>query len=149
MQAYFRRKPTPISRSAFFVIPLFSLNEIKQKVRRLNYQQAMSQAQLLMQTLLPISDSNDMFARILLCVNMWQTICKYTYIRYRHARKIVFQVRYEKEFRSNKEVENALKFELDMAEELAASQRGLYVARQWQKRWESRKHRSKSEVPHH
>jgi hypothetical protein len=106
----------------------------------------MSQAQLLMQKL-PFSDSYAIFARILLCVNMWQTICKYTDTRYRHARKIVFQVRYEKASRSSKEIKNALKFELDMAEELTASQRGLYVARQWQNRWESRQHRSKSEVP--
>jgi hypothetical protein len=108
----------------------------------------MSQAQLLMQKL-PFLDSNDIFARVLLCVNMWQTICKYKDTRYRHARKIVFQIRYEKASRSNKEVENALTFELDMAEELAASQRGLYLARHWQRIWESRKHRSKSEVPRH
>ena len=115
---------------------------MNKNLSRLQYQQVMIKGQTLIQQLpIPITNNvNEMQSRILLTINAWQALSNYTNLRYQRARKLVFHLRYEKEAPC-KEIQKALTVQLDMAEESAASQTGLYLAKQWQKRWEQKMRR--------
>lgn len=126
-----------------------SLIEIKRKVRRLQYVEAMVECQDLMRTLPVVCSSQTselLQLRIIVLLNSWQALCRYTSIRHRRAQKIVFQLRHEHAAPA-KAVRTALALQLDMAEQCTASQKGIYLTQQWQKRCESHiRRRSKSDT---
>ena len=137
------------------------LRQICTDVRRLNFHQALSKAQALLQTIpsiLPdaarerINMSAIVEERILLLMVAWKALCRYTAIRHRRARKIVFQLRYENNelsspSKSSKVLSKALNLQLGIAEEYVACQKGLYLVEQWYKRWQMRKGQSLSSIP--
>ena len=133
-----------LTRFVLFTI-LYRLYQINTDIRRLNYYQALKNAQILIQTLSTPESMQEKRERIDCLITAWKALCRYTNIRYRRARNIAFRLRYEGEMASSQStIEKALKLQLAVGEESAACQTGLYLAQQWRKRWETRKKRSLS-----
>ncbi len=99
-------------------------------IRRLQYVEAMEQYQAMMRQRLLTDEEDSLESRILLVLNAWQVLCRYTSIWHRRAWKIVSQKRHENSSPSPRRIQKALVLQVDAAEQNVACQKGLYLTQQ-------------------
>jgi hypothetical protein len=134
-----------VTRSKYSLLKLYSFflfstrfAEIQHYIRRLEYIEVMEEYQTLMLQLPAlIEDSAGYQKRICMLINAWQSLCRYTNVRHRQARKRVFELRHLMSS-PQKIIQSALDMQIDAAEQNATCQKGLYLTQQWQKRLDLR-----------